>query len=112
MRIGDVVGTVTLNSCHPSLRGARLKLVAPLSWEDLAECSPHTPCADPSGGARRVPPALRLEEIVAFDELGAGVGSRVAISEGREAAMPFHPEIKPIDAYNAAILDHLDYDLP
>ena len=30
-----------------------------------------------------------------FDELGAGVGSRIAISEGREAAMPFHPEIKP-----------------
>ena len=57
-----------------------------------------------------MPPTLRLEEIVAFDELGAGVGSRVAISEGREAAMPFHPEIKPVDAYNAAILDHLDYD--
>ena len=42
-----------------------------------------------------------------FDELGAGVGSRIAISEGREAAMPFHPEVKPIDAYNAAILDTL-----
>ena len=40
-----------------------------------------------------------------YDELGAGIGSRIAISEGREAAMPFHPEVKPIDAYNAAILD-------
>ena len=40
-----------------------------------------------------------------FDELGAGVGSRIAISEGREAAMPFYPDVKPIDAYNAAILD-------
>ena len=46
-----------------------------------------------------------VEEIVVFDELGAGLGSRIAISEGREAAMPFHPEVKPIDAYNAAILD-------
>ena len=53
-----------------------------------------------------------LEEIAVFDELGAGIGSRIAISEGREAAMPFHPEIKPVDAYNAAILDTFDYDRP
>ena len=45
-----------------------------------------------------------------LDELGAGIGSRIAISEGREAAMPFHPEIKPVDAYNAAILDRLEYE--
>jgi hypothetical protein len=24
--------------------------------------------------------------------------------------MPFHPELKPIDAYNAAILDTLEFD--
>jgi ethanolamine utilization protein EutN len=114
VRIGDVVGNVTLNRWHPSLTGASFKLVAPLGWDDLAQRSPHTPCADVCGGTRSVPPTLPptvpLEEIVVFDELGAGVGSRVAISEGREAAMPFHPEIKPVDAYNAAILDHLDYD--
>ena len=40
-----------------------------------------------------------------YDDLGAGIGSRIAISEGGEAAQPFHPECKPIDAYNAAILD-------
>jgi ethanolamine utilization protein EutN len=40
-----------------------------------------------------------------LDELGAGVGSLIAISEGAEASAPFHPEVKPIDAYNAAILD-------
>ena len=45
-----------------------------------------------------------------LDQLGAGVGSRIAISEGREAAMPFYPEVKPVDAYNAAILDTLDYE--
>ena len=45
-----------------------------------------------------------------LDELGAGIGSSIAISEGREAAMPFYPEVKPVDAYNAAILDVLDYD--
>ena len=92
MRIADVVGTVTLNSVHPSLVGACLKLVTPIGWEQLA--------------GRAAEP---LEEIVVLDQLGAGIGSRIALSEGREAAMPFHPEIKPVDAYNAAILDLLDY---
>jgi ethanolamine utilization protein EutN len=95
MRIGDVIGTVTLSRCHPSLSGARLKLVVPLSWNHLL------------GNADEP-----LEEIAVFDELGAGVGSRIAISEGREAAMPFHPQAKPIDAYNAAILDRLEVNLP
>ncbi len=95
MRIGEVIGTVTLNRRHPSLGGARLTLVVPLSWDNLAgRC-------DESMG-----------EIVVFDELGAGVGSRIALSEGREAAMPFYPEVKPIDAYNAAILDTLDFEIP
>jgi len=93
MRIGDVIGTVTLNRVHPSLTGASFKLVAPLSWDNLAgrwDC--------------------RLEEITVYDDLGAGVGSRIALSEGREAAVPFYPQVKPVDAYNAAILDTLSYD--
>jgi ethanolamine utilization protein EutN len=93
MRIADVVGTVTLNSVHPSLVGYCFKLVTPLSWDNLADRQDE-----------------RLEEIVAVDELGAGIGSRIALSEGREAAMPFHPVVKPVDAYNAAILDVLEYD--
>lgn len=95
MRIGDVIGTVTLNRAHPSLLGASIKLVAPLNWDNLADRWDE-----------------RLEEIAVYDELGAGEGSRIALSEGREAAMPFHPEVKPIDAYNAAILDTLNYELP
>ncbi len=95
MRIGDVIGTVTLNRAHPTMQRASFKLVTPLSWENLAGRQEQ-----------------RLEEIVVYDQLGAGVGCRVAISEGREAAMPFHPEAKPVDAYNAAILDSLDYETP
>jgi len=95
MRIGDVIGTVTLNRAHPSMTGASFKLVTPLSWDNLADRWDE-----------------RLEEIAVYDELGAGLGSRIAISEGREAAMPFHPEIKPVDAYNAAILDTLNYVTP
>jgi len=95
MRIGEVIGTVTLNRCHPSFVGARLRLVRPLSLANLTGREP--PDAEP---------------IVVWDEMGSGIGSRIAISEGPEAAQAFRPEIKPVDAYNAAILDHLDLDAP
>ena len=93
MRIGEIIGTVTLNRSHPSLAGARFKLVVPLSLADLA-------------GQGREP----AEELTLYDELGAGVGCRVAFSEGREAAQPFHPQVKPIDAYCAAILDTVNIE--
>jgi ethanolamine utilization protein EutN len=92
MRIAKVVGTVTLNRCHPSFQGARLRLVAPQS---LAELQGQQPQA---------------EEIVAWDDQGAGIGSLIAISEGAEASQPFRPELKPVDAYAAAILDNLELD--
>lgn len=90
MRIGRVIGTVTLNRRHPSIEGARFKLVVPLSLDNLTGRS-----------------QVDAEEFTVYDELGAGTGSLIAISEGREAAQPFHPEVKPIDAYNAAILDNV-----
>ncbi len=93
MRIAEVVGTVTLNRVHPNLVGARLRLVVPLTLADLAGDG------DKSAG-----------EFAVFDELGAGIGSLIAVSEGREAAMPFYPDVKPIDAYNAAILDQVEID--
>lgn len=88
MRICEVIGTVTLNRSHPSLAGARFKLAVPLSLANLTGESAEQP-----------------EELTVYDELGAGIGSRIAVSEGREAAQPFHPDVKPVDAYNAAILD-------
>ncbi|NIP86144.1 MAG: carbon dioxide concentrating mechanism protein CcmL [Planctomycetales bacterium] len=93
MRIAEIIGTVTLNRAHPSLRGATFKLAVPLSLDNLLD---------------RQPP--QADQLVLYDELGSGVGSRVALSESREAAAPFLPQVKPIDAYNAAILDdvHLD----
>lgn len=91
MRIGKVIGTVTLNRSHPSLASASLRLAAPLTLDELSS---------------RSEPAA--EEMVVYDELGAGQGSVIAISEGGEAAQPFNPEMKPVDAYNAAILDSVD----
>jgi ethanolamine utilization protein EutN len=48
------------------------------------------------------------DELVAWDELGAGIGDLIATSEGAEAAQPFRPVAKPVDVYNAAILDRVD----
>jgi microcompartment protein CcmK/EutM len=93
MRIAEVVGTVTLNRCHGSFVGARLRLVVPLSLENLTGASPPS-----------------AEEQVAWDGVGAGVGSRVAISEGAEAAQPFYPDLKPVDCYAAALLDEVNID--
>jgi ethanolamine utilization protein EutN len=90
MRIGEVVGVVTLNRAHPSLSGATFRLAVPLALEELVnDWRPHG------------------EELVVYDELGAGIGSRIAFSEGAEAAQPFLPQVKPIDAYCAAILDDI-----
>ena len=91
MRIAKVIGTVTLNSCLPSFSGARLRLAVPQSLTKLR-------------GAEEA----EVAEVVLWDELGAGEGSFIALSEGPEAAQPFRPAIKPIDAYNAAILDEIN----
>ena len=90
MRLGKTIGTVTLVEPHATMRGGVLKLVVPLSGADLA---------------RGDGPA---EPLVAWDDLGAGDGQLVAFSEGGEAAQPFYPDDKPVDASIAAIIDHLD----
>jgi ethanolamine utilization protein EutN len=88
MRIALVLGTVTLSQWHPSLTGSAWRLCASLNREALQSLRPGSE-----------------ESFVTLDELGAGPGSLIAVSEGAEASAPFHPEVKPIDAYNAAILD-------
>ena len=93
MRIAQIIGTVTLSRLHPSFRGARLKLAVRLSLSDLAGRT--EPGYDP---------------VVVWDDLGVGMGDRIALAQGTEAAQPFRPELKPVDAYNAAILDRIDLD--
>jgi microcompartment protein CcmK/EutM len=91
VRIGKVIGTVTLNRWHESMRGASYRIVVPMSLDNLrGESQPNA------------------EELVVYDEFGAGPGSLIAMSEGGEAAQPFRPVIKPVDAYCAAILDSID----
>jgi len=91
MRIAKVVGTVTLNRCHPSFIGARLRLVVPLSLAELK--GEQEPQAD---------------EVVVWDDNAACLGNLIAMSEGAEAAQPFRPDLKPVDAYASAILDEVN----
>jgi ethanolamine utilization protein EutN len=90
MRIGEVIGTVTLSRAHPALPRSRWIIAVPFSLRALGEDQA------PDG-----------EDLVVFDDLGAGNGQRIGFSEGVEASMPFHPERKPLDAYCACILDQL-----
>lgn len=98
MRIARVIGMVVLNRSEPNLRVGTLLLAEVL---DAAALNGVERCAP-----RRTAMA---ESLVVFDELGAGNGQIVAISEGREASVPFWPQHVPIDAYCAAILDHVTW---
>ena len=93
MRIAEVIGRVTLSKTHPSLVGATWVLAVPLA---------HTALKGDAAG--------RGEPLVVFDELGAGGGSLIGLTEGAEASNPFYPDAKPIDAYNAAILDAIEVE--
>ncbi len=95
MRIGRVIGSVTLSREHPSLSKLRWVIAVPYSLAALREVAP------PDG-----------EDLVLVDQLGAGNGQQIGFTEGTEAAAPFHPEQKPIDAYCSCILDHVNIENP
>jgi ethanolamine utilization protein EutN len=97
MRLGYVIGKVTLSAADPALKGARFLLVQPLSKAQFAG-GPMLPLAT---GAT----------VVVYDNLGAGVGQQIGFTEGAEATAPF-AEPTPVDAYNAAIVDRVFYTPP
>lgn len=96
MRIARVLGTVTLGRRLPELKAGSLLIAEPLDGGAVRS---------PNASGRRSTPTSDV--LVCFDELGAGVGQLVAVSEGREATMPFVPDRVPIDAYCSAILDQV-----
>lgn len=96
MRLGTVIGRVTLAKTVAGLDGARWLVVSPFTREHFQQGSvtPEGLSKDPS--------------LVVYDDLGAGVGQTVGFVEGREAAMPFDKPT-PIDAINAALVDNIFY---
>lgn len=89
MRIAEVIGSLSLSRVHPTLRGARWLVAVPLSLQGLKANTPDG------------------EDLIVYDDLGAGPGMRIAMGEGGEAAAPFLPDKKPVDAYCAALLDRV-----
>ena len=89
MRLGIVRGQVTLAPAVESFHGRTLKIVEPVTMENLR-------AKNGQGGGKA---------LIAVDELGAAMGQMVAFTEGREAANPFWPAHVPVDAYLALIVD-------
>ena len=96
MRLGAVIGRVTLNRTVPALHGARWLLVSPFTRDHFQQ-GPETPL-----GLSRDPTP------VVYDNLGGGVGQTIGYVEGREAASPFD-QPTPVDAINAALIDNIFY---
>jgi microcompartment protein CcmK/EutM len=93
MQVFKVIGSVTLNRCHPSFIGARLLATEPMGGEAI-------------GGPATKDPDL----VIVWDDLGAGIGAKIAVADGAEAAQPFKPNMKAVDAYCSAILDTIHID--
>ncbi len=93
MIMARTVGTVTLSRWHPALGGATLRCVEPITR--IEDCDKKN-----VGG----------DMLVAWDLCGSGLGDLVALAEGPEAAQPFAPNVKPLDASIVAILDEVRLD--
>ena len=98
MRLGTVIGRVTLTLKEPAYVGGRLLVVHPWTPAQFA-------------GAPSLPLSKSSPSLVVYDELGAGIGSVVGFTEGAEAAQPF-PSDAPVDAYCACIVEHVNYTPP
>ena len=96
MRLGTVIGRVTLSQTVPALTGARWLIVSPFTRDHFQRGSER-----PSGLSKD--PSL-----VVYDDLGGGVGQTIGFIEGREAASPFD-QPTPVDAINAALVDEIFY---
>ena len=97
MRLGHVIGRITLSRQDPAYKGGRFLLVQPFSKEQFA-------------GAPMLPLA-KGSSLIVYDKLGAGVGHVIAFIEGAEATSPFYLPT-PVDAFNAALIDQVFYTLP
>jgi microcompartment protein CcmK/EutM len=92
LRIAEVIGRVTLSRSNPQLKGGRLLIALPMTLAALTEGH-----------------SARGEDVVVYDILGAGTGSLIGFSEGREAANPFGRVKTPVDAYCACLIDELSF---
>lgn len=97
MKLGTVIGRVTLNRTIPQFAGGRWLVVTPFTRDHFPRAGerPITLSKDPS--------------LVVYDNLGGGVGDVIGYVEGREAAQPFG-QPTPVDAINTALIDEVFYN--
>jgi len=92
-----VIGRVTLNKTVPALEGARWLIISPFTREHFQR------------GADTPTGMSKDYSLVAYDNIGGGVGQTIGFVEGREAAQPFD-EPTPVDAINVALVDDVFYN--
>jgi microcompartment protein CcmK/EutM len=96
MRLGTVIGRVTLSVTVPALEGSRWLIVSPFTRDHFQQ-------------GKETPPGMSKDpSLVVYDDLGGGVGQTIGFIEGAEAAAPFDGPT-PIDAINAALVDEIFY---
>ena len=96
MRIGHVIGKVTMHTQDPALRGGRWLMVNPVDTNQLNDCLAQQPAL------------THQPSLVVYDNLGAGLGDIIGFVEGAEATAPFENPI-PIDAISLAIFDTINH---
>jgi microcompartment protein CcmK/EutM len=99
MRIGHVIGKVTLSIQEEAFRGGRWLVVNPVDTADLNTCIDQQPKLSTQSS------------LVIYDNIGAGEGDIIGFVEGAEATAPFE-DPTPIDAISLAIFDTLKYVAP
>jgi len=97
MKLGTVIGRVTLSRSEPSLKGGRFLIISPFSREQYAQG------LDAGAGMGKDP------SLVVYDDLGGGVNDVIGYEEGAEASQPM-PQPTPIDAINCALIDEMFYN--
>ena len=96
MRLGTVIGRVTLSRTVAPLEGARWLIVSPYTREHFQHGT------EPPVGLSKDP------SLVVYDKIGGGQGDTIGFVEGAEAAAPFDGPT-PVDAINAALVDYIFY---
>jgi microcompartment protein CcmK/EutM len=93
MKLARTIGSMTLAKSHPAMQQAKLRLVEVVDSIERMETIP-----------------LGGETIVCWDLCSTGIGDLIALAEGPEAAQPFMPDVKPLDATIVALLDEVDLE--
>lgn len=96
MKLGRVIGRVTLSRTVPAFEGGRFLIVTPFTRDHFQR-------------GRQPPEGLSRDfNLIVYDNLGGAQGQTVGYVEGREAAQPFD-QPTPVDAICAALVDEIFY---